>query len=98
MYAVTVHFDAVSGRAEALERALLVQAETSLREEAECLRFDVAKDPANDCRFLLYELYENEAAFESHLKSAHFLSFNEKTAELVANRNIERWVMLRGTS
>lgn len=97
MYIVTVIFDAVSGRADALEDALIAQAENSLRGEAACLRFDVAKDPAKPARFFLYEIYENEAAFDTHLKTPHFLDFNEKTAEMVANKTVDRWVMVRAT-
>jgi quinol monooxygenase YgiN len=97
MYIVTVIFDAVSGQADALQDALIAQAENSLRGEAACLRFDVAKDPAKPGRFFLYEIYESEAAFNAHLQTPHFLNFNEKTAEMVANKTVDRWAMVRAT-
>ncbi|MGF1620879.1 MAG: putative quinol monooxygenase [Rhodomicrobiaceae bacterium] len=97
MYVVTVVFDAVSGRADALEDALIAQAENSLREEAGCLRFDVARDAAKPGRFFLYEIYENESAFDAHLQTPHFLDFSEKTAEMVANKTVDRWAMVRAT-
>jgi quinol monooxygenase YgiN len=98
MYIVTVIFDAVSGRADALEDALIAQAENSLRGEAACLRFDVAKDTAKPGRFFLYEIYENEAAFDAHLQTPHFLEFNKKTAEMVASKTVDRWAMVRATA
>jgi len=97
MYVVTVVFDAVSGREDALQEALTAQAENSLREEKGCLRFDVAKDARKEGRFFLYEIYETEAAFESHLKTPHFIDFDQKTAEMVANKTADRWSMVRAS-
>ena len=46
-------------------------AHKSVTEEAGCVRFDVFKDLANENRYVLYEVYTDEAAFETHLKTAH---------------------------
>jgi len=96
MFAVSVIFDAVTGRSEALQEALLEQANNSLREEAECLRFDVAADTEQEGRFFFYEVYTDEAAFEKHLQTPHYASFSKKTSDLVANKTVNRWTMLRG--
>ncbi len=97
MYVISVVFEAVSGRSEALEEALLVQSENSLREELACLRFDVARDPAKDGRFFLYEIYEDEAAFDAHTQTPHYKSFSEKTAALIASKTVERWNLISET-
>lgn len=43
----------------------------SVRDEPGCLRFDVFRDDANENRYLLYEVYTDEAAFDDHLKTPH---------------------------
>lgn len=97
MYAISVVFEAVSGRAAALEEALLVQAANSLREEVSCLRFDVARDPVKEGRFFLYEIYEDEAAYNAHRETPHYKSFSEKTASLVASKTVDRWHLISET-
>ena len=39
-------------------------------------------------RDLLYELYDDEAAFRAHLATPHFLQFNEQTAPWVASKSV----------
>ncbi|MGH6683575.1 MAG: putative quinol monooxygenase [Pseudolabrys sp.] len=36
----------------------------------------------------LYEIYDDRAAFEAHLKTAHFASFNRDSEPLVADKKI----------
>lgn len=43
----------------------------SVRDEPGCLRFDVFHDNGDKNRYLLYEVYTDEAAFEDHLKTPH---------------------------
>jgi quinol monooxygenase YgiN len=96
MYVVTVVFEAVAGRGEELEQALLTQSDNSLREEVACLRFDVARD-GDDGRYFLYEIYEDEAAFEVHKQTPHYKSFNEKVAGMIASKSVERWTLISET-
>jgi len=53
-----------------------------MKEEG-CTVFDVCADPDDDKRFLLYEVYKNEAAFEHHKTTDHFkqwVEWNNKDA------------------
>ncbi len=43
----------------------------SVRDEPGCLRFDVFKNLADENRYLLYEVYTDEAAFQDHLDTPH---------------------------
>jgi (4S)-4-hydroxy-5-phosphonooxypentane-2,3-dione isomerase len=54
---------------------IVANAKTSLEREAGCNRFDVLFDPEEPRRFVLYEIYEDGAAFDEHLASSHYLSF-----------------------
>tara|TARA_B110000208_G_C11732659_1_gene416970 strand:- start:1076 stop:1417 length:342 start_codon:yes stop_codon:yes gene_type:complete len=42
------------------------------RQEPGCLRFDVLRDPHDDHRFHLYEMYRDEAAASLHREQPHF--------------------------
>ena len=43
----------------------------SVRDEPGCLRFDVFEDLADENRYLLYEVYTDETAFQDHLDTQH---------------------------
>ena len=51
--------------------------------EPGCRQFDVCRDPADPSLFYLYELYDDEAAVQAHLKSAHFLQMDAATASWI---------------
>ncbi|WP_295812328.1 antibiotic biosynthesis monooxygenase [uncultured Nitratireductor sp.] len=42
------------------------------REEPGNLRFDVLRDPDDENRFLIYEVFTSEAALEEHRKTKHY--------------------------
>ena len=46
-------------------------ANRSVRDEPGCVRFDVFRDDGDENRYLLYEVYTDEAAFQDHLATAH---------------------------
>lgn len=45
------------------------------RHEPGCRRFDVCTDPAAADRVTLYEIYDDDAAFEAHTRTPHYLEF-----------------------
>jgi autoinducer 2-degrading protein len=56
----------------------------SVRDEPGCLRFDVVADQSDRDRFLYYELYRDEAAFDAHKRTPHYLRWRQAAAECVA--------------
>lgn len=88
MYAVTVQFTLKSGQQEAFLPLMVENARTSLLEESGCLQFDVLRGGAADVVFL-YEIYEDRAAFDLHLQSAHFKSFDAAVGDMVADKIIQ---------
>ncbi|MGO4308071.1 putative quinol monooxygenase [Cupriavidus sp. RAF12] len=58
---------------------MLENASSSLALEPGCQVFEVCRAPDDATRFLLYEVYNDEAAFRQHLETAHFLAFNQQT-------------------
>ncbi len=77
MIAVIVDFEIKQDFSEQFLSAVCAQAKNSLDLEEECHRFDVCADPIQNCKICLYELYSDNAAFDAHLASKHFLSFDQ---------------------
>lgn len=72
-------------------RALVVDnARASVRDEPGCRRFDVFVPEGGADRILLYEIYDDEAAFAAHLATPHFAAFDKESAPLVADRTVTR--------
>ena len=92
MYVVTVHFTILPDHIESFRQHMKVQAENSLNLEPDCHHFDVCYDPGDDTVCFLYELYTDEAAFQAHLDSDHFLSFNETVTPWIADKAIKTYV------
>jgi (4S)-4-hydroxy-5-phosphonooxypentane-2,3-dione isomerase len=82
-----VHDDAVS----AFRERLLRHARTTLDQEAGCHRFDVNQDTTDPALFLLIEIYADDAALETHRKSAHYLQFREDVKDWVTERTWWFW-------
>jgi quinol monooxygenase YgiN len=55
--------------------------------EPGCRRFDILNLASDPNHFLLYEVYDNEAALKSHRETAHFKKYAETTAKMVAKRD-----------
>lgn len=84
MLTVIVRFTVPTGRMEESLEGLRVNAQRSLRDEPGCLRFDVHRSRDNDHEVLLYEIYEDEEAFEAgHRGSAHYAAWREVVARCV---------------
>ena len=47
----------------------------SVRDEPGCFRFDIHQDAEVPTRFYLYKVYTDEAAFQAHLETPHFLTW-----------------------
>jgi quinol monooxygenase YgiN len=90
MLAVVVEFKIEPGYVAAFHDAIVANAQESLRTEPCCRQFDVCRDAADPALFFLYELYDDEAAFEVHLQMPHFLEMNNRTAGWVVSKSVRR--------
>ena len=91
MYAVCVTFKLNHGQTSAFLPLMRGNARKSLTDEIGCMQFDVLTDPTNPDSVFLYELYTNRAAFDAHLTSAHFKSFDAATAAMIAHKDVQTW-------
>jgi autoinducer 2-degrading protein len=87
-YVVTVEFEIAPDRWAEFLPLMTANAEASRRDEAGCRRFDVCRPRDRENRVFLYEIYDDEAAFQAHLESRHFLAFAAATKEMITGRKL----------
>jgi (4S)-4-hydroxy-5-phosphonooxypentane-2,3-dione isomerase len=63
------------------------------RTEPGCRQFDVLVDPQDKSKVMLYEIYNDEKAFEAHQQTSHFKKYLAEAVPLLASR--ERHVYRR---
>lgn len=90
MLALVVEFRIKPAHVEPFAHAIVENARASVSAEPGCRQFDVCRDPADPAAFYLYELYDDEAAIQAHLRSAHFLSMNEVTRDWVESKSVRQ--------
>jgi autoinducer 2-degrading protein len=61
--------------------AIEANAAASRRDEPGCRRFDVVRDNADPHHYLLYEMYDDESAFQAHRDSPHFPVWRQAAAD-----------------
>ncbi len=91
MFAVVVEITLHPGtRADFLS---LVQknAAASMQNEPGCHQFDVAADAARPDEILLYEIYSDADAFDTHLASEHFARFDNAVSEMISRKVIKTY-------
>jgi autoinducer 2-degrading protein len=88
MYVITVQFTIDSRHTGSFMPLILENARASRETERGCRHFDVCRDPAKPDSVFLYEVYDSRAAFEEHVKSMHFQSFDQATSGMVAGKQV----------
>ncbi len=92
MFSLTVQLEVRSEDREEFLAAITANAEASVRDEPGCHRFDVSAVEGDENRFVLYELYDDAAAFEAHKQAPHFAAWRQ-----VADRVLASQVNTRGS-
>ena len=88
MLIVTVRFVVKEQHLPAFRQRMRQQASETLDREPGCRRFDIGTDGR---KIFLYEIYDDAHAFDEHLVSAHFQSFNADTQDWIESKAVERW-------
>ena len=61
------------------------------RKEPGCKQFDVLVDPSDKTKAMLYEVYNDEKAFEAHQQTPHFKKYLAEAVPLLASRERSVW-------
>jgi len=87
-YAVCVTFVVKEGAMQDFLPLMRRNASMSLSSEPACKQFDVLTDPSRPSEIFLYELYDDRAAFDFHLKSDHFRQFEAEAKDMIATKTV----------
>ena len=88
MYVVIVDFKIKPERLAEFMPLMLDNARASRETETGCRQFDVCVDPKDKTSVFLYEIYDDRAAFDAHLATAHFKRFDAAVAPMVASKAV----------
>jgi quinol monooxygenase YgiN len=61
------------------------------RKESGCRQFDVLVDPKDKTKVMLYEVYDDEKAFEAHQQTPHFKKYVAEAVPMLAARERSVW-------
>ena len=94
MYVVCIHVRVKPEHREEFIRASLENARNTIQEPGN-LRFDVIQQADDADRFMLYEVYRDEAGMEAHKATAHYAAWRDGVAPLMAEpRHSTKYVNL----
>lgn len=86
--AVLVDFRLRPGAQPAFRKLVDANARASATRERGCRRFDVVEPRGEADRILLYEIYDDAAAFDAHLGTPHYAAFDTESAPLIAGKSV----------
>jgi quinol monooxygenase YgiN len=89
-FVVIVDFRLTPGAHVQFRPLVVANADASIRNEPGCRRFDVLEPRGETDRFVLYEIYDDEAAFDAHCRSAHFEQFDRESGVWVREKSVIR--------
>ena len=92
MFVITVDFEIKSEFVNEFRNRVLQQARDSLNNEGKCFTFDVSFDEKNTNKVFLYEIYQDKDAFDYHLKSDHYLSFDKDVKNWVTKKTVNQLI------
>ncbi len=95
MFVVAVNFRINPEYLEAFMPNMRENARLSVELEPGCHQFDVCTDPERPDEVFLYELYDDAAAFQHHLQSDHFKSFDAQAAKMIADKQVATYTANR---
>lgn len=93
-YVVTVDFGTAPENFERFKAMMDENAKASVANEAGCREFNVYEIAATPGHLFLYEVYDDEAAFQKHLAAAHYKHFKEISDPIITSRGGTRGTML----
>jgi quinol monooxygenase YgiN len=96
-FALIVEFEI---KAEDIDKFLpLIEenARLSVEREPGCKQFDVLEVQDSPGRVMLYEIYDDAAAFQAHIKMPHVAAFFEKAKPLIVKQSNQRLTRRAGS-
>lgn len=96
MFVVFVTFEIKPGQMAAFMPIIQENARASRETEPGCRRFDICVSQAHPNRIMLYEVYDDAAAFEAHKQTAHYADFGAQGGPMIADKDVQLWTIANG--
>ena len=93
---IIAEFEVKPGALEQFLELAKADAAQSVAKEPGCRQFDVTLEREAANRVVLYEIYDDEAAFDAHLQTAHLKAFRDGIEPLVLSRKARRLTRVHG--
>jgi quinol monooxygenase YgiN len=87
-FVIIVDFRLKPGTRGVFRRMIDANARASATKETGCRRFDVLEPAGEDDRILLYEIYDDRAAFDAHKDTDHYARFDGESSSLVTSKSV----------
>jgi autoinducer 2-degrading protein len=88
MYVIIVNFEIDPEQIDTFLPLMRENAAALAREEPGCRQLDVCHDADHPGHVFLYEVYDDRAAFDTHLSMPHFKSFDATTAGMIRSKKV----------
>ena len=79
------------GRSTEFLPLILENGRRSIADEPGCRRFDVLAPAEGADRVVLYEIYDDEAAFDAHRTTDHYIEFRAAARDLITETVVQRF-------
>ena len=83
-----VDFRLKAGTFDRFRKLIVENARASVRDEPGCRQFDVVIPSGDADRVVLYEIYDDPAAFDAHKRTPHFAAFDRDSAPFVVTKAV----------
>ena len=87
-YVITVDFEIAAAEFKRFLLLVRENAARSRKDEPGCRRFDVTVPRDKENHVFLYEIYDDEATFQAHLRTPHYKAFATAVKAMVTGRTI----------
>jgi quinol monooxygenase YgiN len=95
-FVIIAEFEVKPDRLEQFLELARADASQSVAKEPGCGQFDVTLDREQPNRVVLYEVYQDEAAFDAHLETPHLAAFRAGIEDLIVSRHVRRLTRVHG--
>jgi autoinducer 2-degrading protein len=95
-FVIIAEFEVKPDQLERFLELARTDASQSVAKEPGCHQFDVTVDREQPNRVVLYEVYADAAAFDSHVEMPHLKAFRAGIEDLIVSRQVRRLTRVHG--
>lgn len=94
-FAIIVTVKLNPGTGKAFRPLVLENAEAAVRDEEDCLQFQVLTAEGDSDTFFFYEVYSDAAALDRHRETPHYKKYMAAAGSMIAERSIQRCTLIK---